>query len=401
MVHPVHVEATAPAVNQGELMVGLLLGVAVMIYLRFRDRPGLGVRAGAAILVLYLTASLFKEHALVLPLLLLAAELTVVHDRVPLRARIRALRPFYLTLLLTAVAILAIRTVVVGDTVGTPTAEALWDTGIGGRALTMLGVVSHWARLLVWPAHLQADYGPREIVAASGWSGAQTLGALIIAAALGLWLWSRTRVPVLAFAVVWIGIALMPVSNILVPTGIVVAERALFLASMGACLAAGAVVGAGWRHAGFRRVSGGAVALLLTLGFVRSVSRTGAWRTQEALLRHTVVDAPRSYGAHLAITRFLEDSGSTAEAASHYRQAVALMPEVQLRERLRAEQYRLAGYCGPAVRHYRRALLIMPADTVLLNGLARCLPAQDRRATGAGTDPPAVTPPQPDPMSRP
>jgi protein O-mannosyl-transferase len=396
MVHPVHVEAIGPAVNQGELMVALLLGLAMIIYLRPRHENRLSTRDGLAIVLLYLAASGFKEHALVLPILLLAAELTVVRGGVPLRAKISALRPFYLTLMLVAVGIVAVRTVVVGSAVGTPTAEALRDVGLGGRLLTMLAVVPHWARLLVWPAKLQADYGPSEIVAASGWGGAQTVGALILVSIAGLLAWSRTRMPVLAFAIVWVGIALAPVSNILVPTGLVLAERTLFLASMGACLAAGALIGTGWKHAGIRRVSVAVVAVLLVLGFVRSVSRTRAWRSQGTLLRHTVVDAPRSYTAHLAMTRFLEDSGSAAEAASHYRQAVGLMPRVQDLERFRAEQYRLAGYCGPALRHYRRALSIAPDDSLLRQGFASCLRGQEQR-TPAGTAPQAASRPQLDP----
>lgn len=37
MVHPVHGEATAPPVNQGELPVGLLALLAVAIYLKARE----------------------------------------------------------------------------------------------------------------------------------------------------------------------------------------------------------------------------------------------------------------------------------------------------------------------------------------------------------------------------
>jgi Flp pilus assembly protein TadD len=73
------------------------------------------------------------------------------------------------------------------------------------------------------------------------------------------------------------------------------------------------------------------------------------------------------------MTRFLEDSDSAASAARHYREAVALMPAVQHRERGRADLYREAGYCPSAVRHYRRALLITPGDPSLRQGLAACL----------------------------
>ena len=404
MVHPVHVEATAPGVNQGELMVGLLLSLAVTFYMRRRSRGALDGVGIAVISALYLTAVLFKEHALILPALLLAAEVTVIRDRLLFRARIAAIRPLFLTLGLVASAVLALRSAVIGEAVGTPIAEALRQSGVVGRTLTMLGVVPQWTRLLLWPQELQADYGPNEIVAARAWGMSQSLGAAILCGVAWLLLWGRKRWPSFAFGLVWTAVAVLPVSNVLVPSGIVLAERTLFLPSMGVALAGGALFGLLWTRVMARRPLAWATAatfgLTLTLGLARSVCRTEVWRTQETLLRQTVVDAPRSYTAHLAMARFLEDSFDAAGAARHYRAAVALVPAVQHRERIRAETFRHAGYCRSAVRHYRRALLITPTDTSLRHGLALCLAQEgrDRRAvdvqgpasshpTGASTTP--------------
>ena len=107
--------------------------------------------------------------------LIVAAELTVVKDARPIRERIAEIRPMLLIMLLGAATFFAIRTFALGgDPVGTFTAEALDGLSIGGRTLTMLAVVPHWYRLLLWPAHLQGDYAPREIEAATTWGLGQT-----------------------------------------------------------------------------------------------------------------------------------------------------------------------------------------------------------------------------------
>ena len=69
-VHPVHVEAVAVAVNQGELIVGLIATLWVGVYGRApkQGRPGSPTSVG--IVATYLVACLFKENAVILPGLL-------------------------------------------------------------------------------------------------------------------------------------------------------------------------------------------------------------------------------------------------------------------------------------------------------------------------------------------
>ena len=373
VVHPVHVEAIALGVNQGELAVGLLLCWATAWYIRARRRNRLRPRDAAGILLLYLAAALFKENALILPGLLIVAELTVLKEP---RGN---LRPFYLGCGLAFALLIAARSVVLGgDTVGTFTAPAIIGAGPGGRALTMLGVVPHWVRLLFWPADLQADYGPREIVAAAGWGWAQLIGlGLLVGAGAAFWA-TRRRAPALAFGLGWMAVALIPVSNVLVPTGIALAERTLFLASAGAALAVGAVLSLVGESDGRGRtpaLRGGviaAAAVLLVLGIWRSRSRIPVWRDLGTLLHQTVADAPKSIGAHLSLVRFLEDSGSVVDARQHYREATRLNPGQLDQDRALGDQYRAAGLCQPAVRLYRRVLSVVPEDPVVRESIRSC-----------------------------
>ncbi|HEX7024487.1 MAG TPA: hypothetical protein VF187_06690, partial [Gemmatimonadales bacterium] len=210
VVHPVHVEATALGVNQGEPAVALLLALAAAAYLRERRSGRFRPAVQGAVVLLFVAAALFKENGLVFPGLLLLAECTLIRDPRPLRERVRGLRPFYLALGLAAAAVLLARSLVLGgDLVGTFTADQMLGTGAVGRALTMLGVVPEWWRLLLWPSHLQADYGPDEVVSAAGFGIPQALGAGLLvlwAAAIVL---ARKRCPSLAFGLGWAAIALL------------------------------------------------------------------------------------------------------------------------------------------------------------------------------------------------
>lgn len=372
-VHPVHVEANALGVNQGELAVALLLLLATAGYVRDRRTGDLQPGTQVSTVLYFLAAALFKENGLVLPGLLLAAELTLITDHRPLRERFRRLRPFYLALGLTGSLVLLARTVVLRwDVVGTFTADAMLGNSWVGRALTMLGVVPEWWRLLIWPSHLQADYGPDEIVAATGFGAPQALGSALLLLWIGAILYTRRRAPTLAFSLCWVAIALVPVGNVIVPTGVALAERTLFLASAGAMLAAGWLGAAVWRR-GWKIPAVVVLALLLVLGTRGSRTRIRVWKDQRTLLEQTVVDAPRSYSAHVGLARFLEDSSTTAAAAERFRQAAIIRPSLVELERATADLYRQTGFCPAAVRHYRRALAVLPGDSAMQASLNACL----------------------------
>lgn len=380
MIHPVHVEAVAVAVNQSEIAVGLLAALIVVTYLRIRRATThLRFRDGAALFGLYLTATLFKESGLVLLGLLVAAELTVIHDDRPIASRLARIRPLLLTMLLGATVFMAIRSLALdGDTVGTFTAEALVGQTMGGRALTMLGVVPHWFRLLLWPAHLQGDYSPREIETAIGWGVPQLQGALL----LGLWVlltaacWKKR--PVVAFGLLWAAIGIFPVSNVLVPTGIVLAERTLFLPSLGMMLAIGGVAEPviAWlrtRARSLRFAAVGAVAAILVMGVTRSASRQRVWHDQMTYWDQTVVDAPLSYRAHHARGELLFRAGFRGTAEREIKAAMFLYPKGVAAAFDLANKLRLYDFCDGAVRYYYQVLLALPDNEPARYGLIACL----------------------------
>jgi hypothetical protein len=377
-VHPLHVEAVAVAVNQSELWVGLLFCVAVYRYVRVRDRgEALSGREQLLLAGLYLVACLFKETALVLPGVLIAAEVLLVRNAQPVRVRIAQGRRPLLLLMLLALAFYWVRTQVLsGSLLGTFVAETLVGLSVWERALTMLAVVPEWLRLTLWPAHLRADYSPAELVAHTAWGPMQTLGLVILAVLLAMLIAAWRRAPVIAFGLAWCAIGIFPVHNVLVPTGIVLAERTLFLPSIGAMLVLGGLGALLLERASAptRVALASVTGVLLVLGAYRSTTRHPVWSDQFNLWYQTaIVDAPRSFRAHEALAEAYFQIEMERMAEVEYRLAIKYAPKQLTRPSMSyAHRLRSRGFCYPAAALYRKALEVYPSFLAAQAGLIAC-----------------------------
>jgi hypothetical protein len=357
--HPVHVEAVAPAVGQSELVVGLVAVMMTILYLDRRRAGVLTLRDWAVLGGLYAVASLSKEHGLVLPGLLLAAEMFLVDG--PVRARVRDLWRGYAGLAGLGAGLVLLRFAVLGGQFsGQWTTEALNGLSMGGRALTMLQVVPHWLRLLVWPAELQVEYSPQEFSAATRIGPAEALGLILLVAwAMGIWL-ARKRMPVLSFGLAWMAVVLLPVSNVLVPTGSLLAERLLYLPSVGFLLSAGAVLARRLGDGASRsRVLTGIVVLLALAGVARSAERHRIWRSEAIFSVRGVQDAPRSFRAQRAYGNVLFDLGLKDLALEAYGKALELSAPTGHTWRVRndlAARFRAGGESASEAEQLRLSL---------------------------------------------
>jgi hypothetical protein len=254
------------------------------------------------------------------------------------------------------------RILVLGEARGTFTAEGLIGQGMGGRALTMLGVVPEYLRLLFWPASLQADYSPGEIVPATSWGTAQTLGSMILllVGVLVVRLWKSA--PVLVFGLAWIAIGIAPVHNVIVPAGIVLAERTLFLPSVGAMIVVAALLsGVAESAAGRRRATtwllAGAMTVAISLGAARSWSRYHVWRTQIGLWTQTVIDAPDSYRAWIALGSLMIRPEHFEMGVRFTQRGLDIYPNPAAMIGL-GQTLQNHGSCDRAIAVYQRALAI-------------------------------------------
>ena len=370
-LHPVHVEVIANVVGQSELLAASFAVLAVERYLAWRAAGEVGTSRRLLLAGLTLLAMLSKEIGVVVPLLLAAAELSVLRRPRPMLAAL------YVLQVAAIVVALLMRWSVLGSLVGENPVRALQGMSAGARAIAMLAVVPQWARLLLWPAHLQAEYGPPALAITTRLTAGHWLGWFMLAGFALLWVLTRRRAPAIGFGLLWIALALAPVSNLVATTGLVVAERVLFLPSVGLAIGLGGASAWLWSRL---RIQGTAVravravmavSLVLAAG-VRSLNRNAAWRSQPAFFDQLLRDAPRSYRAQYVASRYFFGERDYASAERAARTALALYPDdARIHEQL-GQVLRVEGRCGDALPVLEAGLGLEPEGTILRSRLIEC-----------------------------
>jgi hypothetical protein len=211
----------------------------------------------------------------------------------------------------------------VGRSGASDVAAVFIGRGATGRLVVALPAVARAAGLLVWPASLSSDYGPQVIAARESFSFAAVVGAIVVVGVPMLVVWCRRRAPVIAFAAVLAALSYLPTSNLLFPSGVVLAERNLYLAvALAAALVAVAVEWSASRW--------GARPAVIALGVVvlacglRSLARLPAWRDNRSQLLTLLADHPESYKAHASAAAVLAGLRDTTGARREYRVADSL-----------------------------------------------------------------------------
>ena len=323
-VHPVHVEAVANVVGLSELLCAAFVLAAVLAGMRgvngqFTPARRLGVIA------LGMLAAISKEQGFVTPALLLAAAGIACLPRGLPSLRRAAPVAGVLALLLTA--LFVFRASVLSGLAGDEPAAPLRALTPSARMLVSLGTVPDWARLLLWPARLSFDYSPPGYPVRAAPGAVHLLAVLLLGIGGGLAWLGRAKAPAVTLGIVWAAIALLPVSNLVLPTGVLLAERTLYLASIGAVLAAAGVAArvSEWRAWRLATPAAAAVgATLVLLAVARSATRAAVWRDNESLLRQVEREAPDNYRAHRTLALHLDRQGRLDDAAREYRRSIAL-----------------------------------------------------------------------------
>jgi hypothetical protein len=358
-VHPVHVEAVANIIGQAELWMTVATVAATIAYIGARRAVQPSFVQQVTLLLLASVATFSKEQGVTLPALLLFAELFVVrptHDGGERAARARALLTVGVLGVLLALAVRV--TAVTGLGQGLTAAGLIGLTG-AQRVAVAVGTIPTWARLLLWPESLSAEYAPPAYGPALG-HGLPFIGGLAIAGlVIALIAWSWTRRPAVAFGLLWFIAALSPVSNFLFPTGIVVAERTLMLPSVGIVIAAGDLGWWAWSSVDrpvLRRGLLAVAGLLLALGVARSMSRSRVWHSTQELFVQMPLDSPRSFRAYKMYSMVMLARADTAAQIRALDQGIALWDRDTEMLEDRGQLARIRQGCRAAIPFFRRAL---------------------------------------------
>ncbi|HEX7937784.1 MAG TPA: glycosyltransferase family 39 protein [Gemmatimonadaceae bacterium] len=378
--HPVHVEAVALAVAQNELLVTTIVAASVGLYLVRRRASGgaLATRDWALLSAAGAVAALSKEQGFLLPTFLVIAELCLV-ERDSLRTRFGEVGWGFFALAGVALAVLMIRYRVLGQqTVSVAPAEALIGKTFLGRLVTMWRIAPDWLRLLVWPAHLRFDYSPQEFVGAKRIGVHEILGLLLLLSVIAAAVVARRRAPVVTFGLSWLGLALLPVSNVFVATGILIGERTLFLPSVGWLIALGGAVAfylesrpalAGRAGRGLAVATG----ILVCLGIARSAMRHPVWHDNNSLTLAAMAESPSSWRAHANYAELMYDRGNAAVGRAEFERAIQLAPSPWWVRNAFARRLRAVGNDSGAVEQLRNSLTQYPDQVDAVSELVAAL----------------------------
>jgi tetratricopeptide (TPR) repeat protein len=324
-VHPVHVEAVAGVVGRADLLSAAALLAAVLWHRRALSESG-GRFVAPAWAAVFL-AIMAKESGVAAAFVCAVADAACPVAGAPARRRTALYAGYGVAL---AIALL-LRLAVLGS-IGTGQPIPFIDNpaaaaGFPAGRLTALGAVARYAALLAWPRRLSADYSFDQIpIIRTLLDPLAMAGALIVVLVLGGGMWLVRRSPVLGFALLFAAIAAAPVSNLVFFIGTLLAERLLYLPSVGICLLIGGV-------AALRRprlppwLIPGAVALLALLGGARAALRIPDWKDDLALYRSAVTVSPSSARIRHNLGNAYLRRGALREAEAEFRAALAIYPE--------------------------------------------------------------------------
>jgi len=299
-VHPVHVEAVANVVGFSEIYSTAFLLGACLIHVRAKGPSTWG--AALSVGLLYALGFGTKESAvtlLALIFLLDAARGEIGFADLGKYAREKWRT--YAVMLVVAGGMLVGRRAVLGSVAHPLAPLGAEQLNELPRIWTLGDIWTHYVRLWVFPLDLSADYSPNVLPVSLEWHVTNVLGVavalILLVAALVAWRLAPMRpdsasARAFAFGIVWFVIAISPVSNTVFLSGVLLAERTMYLPSVGLAAATGWLV-LRWARDRPRgaRVALGVALVLLT---ARTWTRSPTWQDNPHVFATLIGDSPHS-----------------------------------------------------------------------------------------------------------
>ena len=325
-LHPLHTESVTFVSGRTDVIATLFFLLALLAYDRGRDRAGwapIGWSLGA-----YLLALLAKEVAITLPAVLMLWDLTVRRDLRDRRAIWRAAARYAAYGAVTGL-YLGLRMFALGGLVD-PDAGA-WGPLLA-RALTTLKIaISYaWLTILPYPGSPYHALAPETVPPGLTW----WLAAAGLIAALGATAWALRRAPAAGFGALWFWITLAPsiAVNLLPLPSPIMAERFLYLPTVGFSLVLGWIASnllgpVMWgRATEVRPVPSIGLAAVLLVYAVLTLWRNEDWRDEYRLYSRMVETSPGAAMPHINLAFVQLPRGEVGPANQHLREAVRLAP---------------------------------------------------------------------------
>jgi len=310
LLHPVHTEAIVGIVGRAELLAAVFFFAAWLMFRRGR------IAWSAAFFFLSL---LSRENAIVFPAV---AALDILLLDGGTKKLVAGWRRFVL-LGAVGLACVAMRFSVLGQ-IGVP---ATFQYLHGGwsfveRWMTSGRAFLQYFRLILAPVDVAASYEFNSIHIANirdwdAWAGLLAVFGCILTA-----VFLAKKHPALSLAILFFLVALLPVSNWILPTSAIVAERFLYTPAFGAALLAGIA----WVALPNKRLQYLLAAGVLATATLLCISHNWIWQDDFTFFKNMVRVTPDNLSARVGYGLVLRDIGLVSQAKEQFEAGLRVDP---------------------------------------------------------------------------
>lgn len=355
---PVHAEAVAWVSGRAEVLAASLMLLSAYLFV---ERPDSSARRLLSAVIFFL-ALLAKETSAVLPLLLLGYFLIFVNrDKLrDLLLNIFRLWPFAAAFLL----YLSARLYVLGAMGPQGKGQMLAHESTGGIFLIMAKALAHYIRLSFLPFDLRVDYDfPAPPFLSFGVLFSIVIVVLVIVFHRRILAFSRPA----SFGLFWFFACLLPVSNI-IPIGIIMSERALYLPSLGACLILGAALASARSRSRYPAASVVALTGITSFFFLNTALRNPTWKDEASFglvvqkaLKERIQRFPDRMPYYLSVANMLMERGNAGpEPEADIKYVLAAYPNYADAHTMMGILYLRRSLPGEALKEAEAAISLGP-----------------------------------------
>jgi protein O-mannosyl-transferase len=310
-VHPILTESVTNIIGRADLLAAAAVLSGFLIYLKSVESSGwrryawlLGLLAVTAI------GMYSKESAVSILGVVVVYELTFWKQRRNHTEYVRGIMPGCAAIALPLCVMLYERAKVLA---ASPLARTTFpDNPLVGahflRArLTALVVIAKYFWLLVWPAKLSADYSYSQIPLATG-AAHEWIAWIVVVAVVAALLSQFTKNRLYFFFGAFAFVAFAPVANLLFLTGTIMAERFLYLPSVGFAACTVMVIYALGERMKIRALAPVLLCLIIAGFAARTWARNIDWQTELSIAKSSAIASPNSFKTHTNLATQLSNS---------------------------------------------------------------------------------------------
>ena len=239
------------------------------------------------------------------------------------------------------------------------------------------------ALLMVMPSKLSYDWQMGSIPLVHQFSDVRNtfsllLWAILIGYALRLsYYWTKSvgasHNPIF-YSLILLVLSFIPSCNIFLRVGFVIAERVLYIPSIGLCICIPFGFNLILSKLKIPKIYLLSLFLLVILFSLKTYQRNKVWQNRESLFLSGIRDMPHNAKTHYNYANFLRDSLRNTDAITHYREAIALWPS-------HASSHNNLGTLlsgEEAIQHFRSAIKFKPTHSRALFNLGNRLAGEER-----------------------